>query len=169
MSIEISFGKEGDAMIGRVYYSLYDRLLHEKSLYEAFKRVKASKGKGGIDHQEIGDFELALSENIWMLVNELKDKTYCPSPVKRVEISKGNGKVRKLGIPTIRDRVVQQALLTILQPIYEEDFHPSSYGYRPGRSCRQAISKRQCLSENMIFAMLLIWICLNALTHWIMI
>lgn len=128
-------------MTGRVYYSLYDRLLHEKALFEAFKRVKTSNGKGGIDHQEIGDFEADLSENIQMLVKELRDKTYCPSPVKRVEISKGNGKVRKLGIPTIRDRVVQQALLTILQPIYEEDFHPSSYGYRPGRSCRQAISK----------------------------
>jgi len=141
MSIEISFGKEGDAMTGRVYYSLYDRLLHEKALFEAFKRVKASKGKGGIDHQEIGDFEVDLSGNIQMLVKELKEKTYDPLPVKRVEISKGNGKVRKLGIPSIRDRVVQQALLTILQPIYEEDFHPSSYGYRPGRSCRQAISK----------------------------
>jgi len=127
-------------MTGRVYYSLYDRLLHEKPLFEAFKRVKTSKGKGGIDHQEIGDFEADLSDNIQMLVKELKDKTYVPLPVKRVEISKGNG-VRKLGIPTIRDRVVQQALLTILQPIYEEDFHPSSYGYRPGRSCRQAISK----------------------------
>ena len=127
-------------MTGRVYYSLYDRLLHEKPLSEAFKRVKASKGKGGIDHQEIGDFEADLSVNVQMLVKELKDKTYAPMPVKRVEISKGNG-VRKLGIPSIRDRVVQQALLTILQPIYEEDFHPSSYGYRPGRSCRQAISK----------------------------
>lgn len=56
---------------------------------------------------------------------------------KRVEIPKGKGKTRKLGIPTVRDRVVQQALLTILQPIYEKDFHPSSYGYRPGRSCHQ--------------------------------
>jgi group II intron reverse transcriptase/maturase len=141
MSIGIGFGEEGDAMTGRIYYSLYDRLLHEKALLEAFKKVKVSKGKGGIDHQEIGDFEEDLSGNIQMLVRELKDKTYCPSPVKRVEISKGNGKFRKLGIPTIRDRVVQQALLTILQPIFEEDFHPSSYGYRPGRSCRQAISK----------------------------
>jgi len=141
MSIEISFGKEGDAMTKRVYYSLYDRLLHEKPLFEAFRKVKVSNGKGGIDRQEIGDFELDLSGNIQTLVNELRDKTYVPMPVKRVEISKGNGKVRKLGIPTIRDRVVQQALLNILQPIYEEDFHPSSYGYRPGKSSHQAISK----------------------------
>jgi len=128
-------------MTGRVYYSLYDRLLHERTLYEAFKRVKASKGAGGIDDQNIGDFEAKVETNIQTLVKELRDKRYNPLPVKRVEIPKGNGKVRKLGIPSIRDRVVQQALLTILQPIYEEDFHPSSYGYRPGRSCGQAVSK----------------------------
>lgn len=128
-------------MTGRVYYSLYDRMLQEGNLYEAFKRVKASKGAGGIDHQNIGEFEAEVITNIQTLVKELRDKTYKPSPVRRVEIPKGDGKVRLLGIPTIRDRVVQQALQTILQPIYEEDFHPSSYGYRPGRSCHQAISK----------------------------
>lgn len=128
-------------MTGRVYYSLYDRLLHEGVLFEAFKRVKASGGAGGIDHQDIDDFESGLGCNIHKLVEELRDKSYKPLPVKRVEIPKGNGKVRLLGIPAVRDRVVQQALLTILQPIYEEDFHPSSYGYRPGRSCHQAISK----------------------------
>ena len=94
MSIEIIFGKEGDAMTGCVYYSLYDRLLHEKPLFEAFRKVKVSNGKGGIDRQEIGDFELDLSGNIQILVNELRDKTYVPLPVKRVEISKGNGKTR---------------------------------------------------------------------------
>lgn len=128
-------------MTGRVYYSLYDRLLHERALRGAFKRVKASGGTGGIDHQDIDDFETDIEGNIRMLMKELRDKSYVPLPVKRVEIPKGNGKVRLLGIPAVRDRVVQQALLTILQPIYEEDFHPSSYGYRPGRSCHQAISK----------------------------
>lgn len=133
--------KDGNAMIGRVFYSLYDRLLHEKVLYEAFKRVKSAGGAGGIDRQNIADFESALGRNLQILAQELKEKSYKPLPVKRVEIPKGNGKTRKLGIPTVRDRVVQQALLTILQPIYEENFHPSSYGYRPGRSCHQAISK----------------------------
>ncbi len=125
----------------KVYYSLYDRMLQEKALLKAFKRVKQSKGAGGIDNQNIEEFELELESNIQKLVEELGNKTYKPSPVKRVEIPKGNGKVRLLGIPTVRDRVVQQALLTVLQPIYEEDFHPSSYGYRPKRSCHQAISK----------------------------
>lgn len=133
--------KEGNAIRGRVYYSLYDRMLHEKTLYEAFKCVKASGGTGGIDRQDIGSFETCIGDNIRRLVKELRDKSYTPMPVRRVEIPKENGKVRMLGIPAVRDRVVQQALLTILQPIYEEDFHPSSYGYRPGRSCHQAISK----------------------------
>ena len=128
-------------MTGRVYYSLYDRLLQKKNLYEAFKRVKITNGAGGVDHRSIKDFESELDCNIQKLEDELRDKSYSPLPVKRVEIPKVNGKVRLLGIPAVRDRVVQQALLTILQPIYEEDFHPSSYGYRPGRSCHQAISK----------------------------
>ncbi len=129
-------------MTGKVYYSLYDRLLHGGILIEAFKKVKRSKGAGGIDRQSIESFESNIKDNILKLVTELKNKSYTPSPVKRVEIPKENGAgVRLLGIPTIRDRVVQQALSTILQPIYEEDFHPSSYGYRPGRSSHQAISK----------------------------
>lgn len=128
-------------MTGKVYYSLYDRLLHGKVLREAFKRVKESGGSGGIDHQDIDSFSTDIEANIRKLVEELRDKSYKPLPVRRVEIPKGNGKMRLLGIPAVRDRVVQQALLTILQPIFEEDFHPSSYGYRPGRSCHQAISK----------------------------
>jgi RNA-directed DNA polymerase len=141
MNIIYCWIKEGDAMTGKVYYSLYDRLLHGTVLYEAFKKVKRSKGTGGIDHQDIVSFETNIKDNILKLVTELKDKSYTPSPVKRVEIPKENGKVRLLGIPTVRDRVVQQALLTIMQPIYEEDFHPSSYGYRPKKSAHQAISK----------------------------
>lgn len=128
-------------MTGKVYYSLYDRLLHEKTLLRAFKRVKVSGGSGGIDDQDIDDFALELEENILLLVEELRDKSYSPQPVKRVEIEKEGGGKRLLGIPAVRDRVVQQAVLDILGPIYEEDFHPSSYGYRPGRSCHQAISK----------------------------
>lgn len=134
-------GKESNAMKSRVYYSLYGRLLNPNALLKAFKRVKGSKGAGGIDRQNIEDFESDLKGNILQLYEELKVKSYTPLPVKRVEIPKENGKKRMLGIPAVRDRVVQQALLDIIQPIYEEDFHPSSYGYRPGRSAHQAISK----------------------------
>ncbi|MCP4111153.1 MAG: group II intron reverse transcriptase/maturase [Desulfobacteraceae bacterium] len=130
-------------MKGKIYYSLYDRLLHKEFLYEAFRGVKSSGGTGGIDNQDIGDFAQNLDCNITLLLKELKGKTYRPKPVKRVEIEKETGGKRLLGIPTVRDRVVQHAVLNILQPIFEEDFHPSSYGYRPGRSCHQAISKAQ--------------------------
>lgn len=125
----------------RIYYSLYDRMLQKKRLQRAFAKVKSNKGAAGVDGQSVADFAEHQLEEIDQLVSELKDKSYRPKPVRRVEIPKPDGTVRKLGIPTVRDRVVQQALLDILQPIFDPDFHPSSYGYRPGRSCHQAIAK----------------------------
>ena len=127
--------------MSRIYYSLYDRLLSVKSLEAAFQKVKSKKGSAGIDGQSIADFASELDSNLRMLVSELREKRYRPLPVRRVEIPKPDGGVRPLGIPAVRDRVVQQALLGILQPIFDPDFHPSSYGYRPGRSCHHAISK----------------------------
>lgn len=127
--------------MARIYYSLYDRMLHEKRLLQAFAKVKSNKGAAGIDGQSVADFAEHLPEEIARLVRELKDKSYRPQPVRRVEIPKSDGTPRQLGIPAVRDRVVQQALLDILQPIFDPDFHPSSYGYRPGRSCHQAIAK----------------------------
>lgn len=124
-----------------VYYSLYGRLLSERQLTAAFHKVKQAKGREGVDGQTIEDFNADLSSNIYRLVQELRYKSYKPQPVLRLEIPKPDGGVRKLGIPSVRDRVVQQALLDILQPIFEPDFHPSSYGYRPGRSCHHAITK----------------------------
>jgi len=127
--------------MARIYYSLYDRILQEQRLLQAFAKVKANNGAAGIDGQSVADFGSQLSEEIAQLVRELKDKSYRPKPVRRVEIPKPDGSVRKLGLPSVRDRVVQQTLLNILQPIFDPDFHPSSYGYRPGRSCHQAIAK----------------------------
>lgn len=127
----------------KVYYSLYDRMLSYRNLEKAFKKVKASKGAAGIDGQTIEDFAKSREKNLSMLIHELKAKQYRPQPVKRVEIPKPGGGIRKLGIPTVRDRVVQQALREILEPIFDPGFHPSSYGYRPGRSCHHAISKAQ--------------------------
>ena len=118
--------------MAKVYYSLYDRMLSEERLHKGFLRVKSARGAAGVDGQSIEDFSKNLAQNLAMLVKELKDKTYRPRPVKRVEIPKTGGGKRSLGIPSVRDRVVQQALLEILQPIFDPDFHPSSYGYRPG-------------------------------------
>ncbi len=127
--------------MARIYYSLYDRLLQEQRLLQAFAKVKSNQGAAGIDGQSVADFAEHRSEEIARLVRELKEKSYRPKPVRRVEITKSDGGIRQLGIPSVRDRVVQQALLDILQPIFDPDFHPSSYGYRPGRSCHQAIAK----------------------------
>ena len=134
---------EGNAGTGMVkkYYSLYNRMLNEKGLLQAFAKVKSNKGSPGVDGQTIADFAEHLSGEIAVLAHELRQKSYRPQPVKRVEIPKAGGGKRLLGIPTVRDRVVQQALLNILQPIFDPGFHPSSYGYRPGRSPHQAIAK----------------------------
>ena len=125
----------------KVWYSLYDRMLSGESLKKAFKKVRSAKGAPGIDGETVNDFALSLSAKTDQLLKELREKSYQPQPVLRVEIAKATGGVRLLGIPSVRDRVVQQALLEILQPIFDEHFHPSSYGYRPGRSCHQAIAK----------------------------
>ncbi len=125
----------------RIYYSLYDRLLDVRALAFAFKKVRRAQGAPGDDGQTIGDFELRLDEELEQLVSELRTKTYRPQAVRRVSIPKPDGGQRHLGIPAVRDRVVQQALLDILQPIFDGEFHPSSYGYRPGRSCQQAVAK----------------------------
>lgn len=125
----------------RVYYSLYGRLLDREALYQAFRHVKRAKGVAGIDGQSLSDFTARLEEELDRLLLELKTKQYRPQPVRRVEIPKEGGGVRLLGVPTVRDRVVQQALRHVLEPIFDPHFHPSSYGYRRGRSGHQAIAK----------------------------
>jgi RNA-directed DNA polymerase len=131
------------------WYSLIDKVYSLGNLYLAFKSVKRNKGASGIDNQTITEFDEKLADNIYKLHLELKSGCYQSSPVKRVDIPKGNGKTRPLGIPTVRDRIAQQAILNIIQPIFELDFHPSSYGYRPGKSCHQAVAKaHQLLVRN---------------------
>jgi len=127
----------------RKYYSLIDKVYALKNLYASFANVKRNQGAAGVDHQSIADFETNLVENINQLHEELRTKTFQPSPVRRVEIPRPDGRKRPLGIPNVRDRVVQQAILNVIQPIFEPDFHPSSYGYRPGRSCQHAVAKAQ--------------------------
>ncbi|MGS0683045.1 reverse transcriptase domain-containing protein [Shewanella sp. 125m-7] len=125
----------------KVYYSLYSRMSDIRSLYSGFKKVWKSKGAAGIDRQSLSDYASNLENNLRQLQHELQTKQYQPLAVKRVEIPKEGGGIRLLGIPAVRDRIVQQVLLDILQPIFDPMFHPSSYGYRPKRSCHDAISK----------------------------
>ncbi len=125
----------------RVYYSLYGQLLNKQRLYKGFKKVWKAKGAAGIDGQSLSDYASNLSDNLDQLLDKLHSKRYQPQPVRRVEIPKDGGGVRLLGIPAVRDRIVQQALSDILTPIFEPDYHPSSYGYRPNRSAHDAIDK----------------------------
>ena len=127
----------------RKYYSLYGHLLSKQRLYEAFRHVKRNKGAAGIDGQSLSAFEQNLEVELSCLLLELKAKRYQAQPVRRVAIAKDDGGERLLGIPTVRDRVVQQALRSLIEPIFEPDFHPSSYGYRPGRSGHHAIGKAE--------------------------
>jgi len=116
-------------------------MLSLQALYVAYKQVRKNGGEAGIDGQRIGDFTQNLEVELKRLLLELQEKRYQASPVKRVEIAKDDGGIRLLGIPTVRDRIVQQCLSNIMTPIFDPFFHPSSYGYRVGRSCHQAISK----------------------------
>jgi RNA-directed DNA polymerase len=125
----------------RKYYSLYGQLLSLQALYDAFKPIKSNKGAPGIDGQTVEAFAENLGIELPRLLLELKEKRYQASAVKRVTIPKDGGGERSLGIPTVRDRIVQQAVRNILEPIVDPDFHPSSYGYRKGRSCHHAITK----------------------------
>lgn len=123
-------------------FSVYGKILHKDVLLESFKRVKKNNGCAGVDKVSIKKFEEHLDENIDLLLNELKTKTYKPSPVRRKYIPKKNGKLRPLGIPTIKDRIVQQALVMKLEPFFEENvFHENSCGFRPQRDVKLAIKK----------------------------
>jgi RNA-directed DNA polymerase len=124
------------------FYTLYHHILREDVLYEAWKCVKRNGGSAGIDGVSINAIEQSMggvSDFLKEIQNELKTKTYHPKPVKRVFIPKSDGKLRPLGIPTVKDRVVQAALLQIIEPIFEQDFLMCSYGFRPGKSAHQAI------------------------------
>lgn len=129
----------------RKWYSLIDKVYSRSNLLEAFDKVKRNKGSktAGVDGVSVKEFKEHLSDNLCHLHKELKGGTYIPQAVKRTYIEKEDGSKRPLGIPTMRDRVVQQALLNVLQPIFEPDFHPSSYGYRPKRSAHHAIAKAE--------------------------
>ena len=123
---------------------LFENLCSSLYLGIGFILVKRNRGKPGIDGVSIADFEANLDEELSQLQQELSNWTYQPSPVRRVEIPKPGGKgMRLLGIPTVRDRVVQATLKLLLEPIFDPHFSPNSYGFRPGRSQHQAVEAAQ--------------------------
>lgn len=127
----------------RKYYSLIDKVYRLENLHQAYRAVRSNNGAPGIDRETVKEFGNRLDERLEEIHHELKTSTYRPSPVRRVEIEKDDGSKRPLGIPTVRDRVVQQAVRQIIEPIFEPGFHPSSYGYRPGRSPQHAVAKAE--------------------------
>jgi group II intron reverse transcriptase/maturase len=121
------------------WYSLYDKVYAPTNLERAWEKVRSNKGAGGVDRQSIADFEREKEQHLREMHRLLREKRYKPLSLRRVYIPKGNGERRPLGIPTIRDRVVQQALLNTLEPIFEPTFHEHSYGFRANRSTHTAI------------------------------
>jgi group II intron reverse transcriptase/maturase len=120
---------------------LMDRILSRDNMNLAYKRVKSNKGAGGIDDVEVDELYSYIKENWKSIEEQIRQRAYKPQPVRRVEIPKPNGGKRKLGIPTVMDRVIQQAIVQVISPMCEPFFSDRSYGFRPNRSCEMAIRK----------------------------
>ena len=124
----------------RKFYSLYDKVWRKDVLGEAWQQVKENRGAPGVDGETIDGIVSRGGEEemISRLQEQLRAKTYRFQPVRRVDIPKPKGGTRPLGIATVEDRVVQTAMKLVLEPIFEADFHPCSYGYRPQRDAKMA-------------------------------
>lgn len=130
---------------------LLEIILSPSNLNQAYKQVKSNKGSGGVDRMEVGELLPYLLHHKESLIASIYNGTYRPNPVRRVEIPKLNGK-RMLGIPTVVDRVIQQAIAQVLSPIFEPDFSKTSYGFRPRRSAHQALRKcAEYITDGNIF------------------
>ena len=127
---------------GGIWFSLIDKVYKPRNLRAAFAKVKANQGAAGVDHQTIERFEADLETNLNKVAQQLAEGNYCPQAVRRQWIAKlGSKEKRPLGIPTVRDRVVETALRNVLEPIFERDFAEQSYGFRPGRGCKDALRR----------------------------
>jgi RNA-directed DNA polymerase len=122
------------------FYALYDKIYREDILAHAYAQARANKGAPGVDGQEFADVE-AYGQKRWLgeLALALKEEKYRPDPIRRVYIPKANGKLRALGISTLRDRVCMAAVVLVLDPIFDADLTPEQYAYRKGRNAQQAV------------------------------
>ncbi len=126
--------------------------ISKKEVWEAYKRVKANRGAAGVDVQTIDLFDQKLSKNLYRIWNRMSSGSYFPQPVKHVEIPKGDGSFRALGIPTVADRIAQQVVKSRLEPVLEPVFHEDSYGYRPNRSAHDAlrVARVRCWKQDWV-------------------
>ena len=129
----------GNGMKGGKWYSLIDKVYHPRTLKAAWKKVAANRGAAGVDKVSIKRFRSNAQFYLEELARDLRNGTFRPAAVRRVHIPKDGKKTRPLGIPTIKDRIVQTALKMVLEPIFEKEFSPTSYGFRPGRGCKDAL------------------------------
>ena len=120
---------------------LLEKILDDRNLYSAYKQVYKNKGASGVDGVTVEELGVYLFQHKEEIKEQIRNLKYKPSPVRRVEIPKENGKMRKLGIPTVVDRVIQQAIVQVITPLFEPQFSETSYGFRPNRSCEMAIIK----------------------------
>ena len=118
---------------------LLEKILDKKNMNEAYRKVSANKGAGGVDGMELNELDRYIRENWDSIREEIRARKYKPQPVRRVEIPKPNGSKRKLGIPTVMDRVIQQGIAQVISPMCEALFSEYSYGFRPNRSCEMAV------------------------------
>lgn len=137
---------------GGVWFALIDKVFAERNLRAAFQQVAKNDGAAGVDHETVQAFERQLTETIRWLSEKLRTGTYTPQPIRRAHIPKpGTNETRPLGIPTVRDRVVQAAVVNVIEPIFERDFAEHSYGFRPGRGCKDALRRvSQLLKEGYV-------------------
>ncbi len=127
---------------GGKWFRLFDKVFAERNLLAAFQRVASKKGKAGVDHVSVDQFEQGLPETLWEVSDQLRQGMYQPQSIRRVHIPKpGTNETRPLGIPTVRDRTVQAAVVNVIEPIFERDFAEHSYGFRPGRGCKDALRR----------------------------
>ena len=124
---------------GSKWFSLIDKVARADTLQLAWAKVARNRGAAGVDGQSVVKFAARAEDYLQELEQALKQGSYRPEPVKRVDIPKGPGQTRPLGIPVVKDRIVQTALKLVIEPIFENEFHHSSYGFRPGRSCHAAL------------------------------
>ncbi len=115
--------------------------ISQQEVWEAYQKVKANHGAAGVDGQSIAEFETRVKDNLYRLWNRMSSGSYFPPPVRTVTIPKADGGERKLGIPTVSDRIAQMVVKSRLEPVVAPLFHPDSYGYRPGKSALEAVGQ----------------------------
>ena len=126
--------------------------ISKQVVWEAYRRVKVNQGAAGVDGQSINDFEVGLKDNLYKIWNRMSSGSYFPPPVRTVDIPKSDGRSRRLGIPTVSDRVAQMVVKMCLEPDVEPIFHPDSYGYISGRSALDAVGvvRERCWRYNWV-------------------